>query len=183
MSRHELWFFQGTFWTRSEASDSHVRFPFPGLCDNPQRGPVLFSASALIINHLLLSLSLHIQRIHIYEVWRFCMKICHSLRAHFQLQSPDVWRYEQKVGHYSAPRASPRSLRKGVFVWIEMLINASNQQTDLRDFAFNESISSCSLRSQINSNSPAQVSLLWTNKKVECFDHTASNNPPRGERG
>lgn len=69
-------------------------------------------------------------------------------------------RYEQKVGHYSAPRASPRSLRKGVFVWIEMLINGSNQQTDLRDFAFNESISPCSLHGQINSNSPAQVSAL-----------------------
>lgn len=89
------------------------------------------------------------------------MKICNSLRAHFPIQSPDVQRYEQKVGHYSTPRVSVRSLRKGVFVCIEMLINGSNQlQTDLRDFAFNESISPRSLRGQINSNSPAQVSAL-----------------------
>lgn len=90
---------------------------------------------------------------------------------------------EQKVGHYSTPRASPHSSRKGVFVCIEMLINGCNRHTDLRDFVFNESISPCSTRSRINLNSPAQVSLLWTNEKVECFDQTASNNPPLGERG
>lgn len=48
---------KGMFWTLSEAFSSHVHVPFPGFCDNPQRGPVLFSTSALIINHLLLSLS------------------------------------------------------------------------------------------------------------------------------
>lgn len=92
-------------------------------------------------------------------------------------------RYEQKVGHYSTPRASSHSLRKGVFVCIEMLINGCNRlQTDLRDFVFNESISPWSTRGRINLNSPAQVSLLRTNEKVECFDQTASNNPPLGER-
>lgn len=91
---------------------------------------------------------------------------------------------EQKAGHYSTPRASPHSSRKGVFVCIEMLINGCNRlRTDLRDFVFNESISPCSTRSRINLNSPAQVSLLWTNEKVECFDQTTSNNPPLGERG
>lgn len=71
-----------------------------------------------------------------------------------------------------------------MFVCIEMLINGSNRpRFDLRDFSFNESISPCSTRHHMNSNSPAQVSLLWTNEKVECFDQTTSNNPPLGERG
>lgn len=71
-----------------------------------------------------------------------------------------------------------------MFVCIEMLINGSNGlRCDLRDFAFNESIRPCSTRGRINSNSPARVALLWTNEKVECFDQTASNNPPLGERG
>lgn len=85
---------------------------------------------------------------HIYKsgafAWTFVTH--YACPSHSKLGSPDVQLYKHKVSHYSTVKQSPCSLRKRVFVCIEMLINCSNRlHSDHREILFNESISSCSI--------------------------------------
>lgn len=109
------------------------------------------------------------------------------MRALLTLNSePDVQLYKHKVSHYSTVRESPYSLRKRVFVCIEMLINCSNRlHSDHWGILFNESISSCSIHvhspsGQTDSNcqpqslppltvGPIKAWMFWSDSLTQFF--------------